>query len=76
MSFAEFRKRAELTQADVAQRLKINQSTVALWEAGKTSPRAALLPKIAKLYGCTTDDLLSDVAHGRGDDAPGSLSTD
>jgi DNA-binding XRE family transcriptional regulator len=38
--------------------LGVDQSTVHLWEVGKTNPRAALLPKIAQLYHCTVDDLL------------------
>ena len=40
--------------------LGINQSTVHLWEVGKTKPRGALLIKVAELYGCTTDELLKE----------------
>lgn len=64
MSFANARKRANLSQADVAKEVGVDQSTVCLWETGKTKPRASILPKIAAIYGVTVDELLSD---GRGD---------
>ena len=51
------RDRAKLTQVEVAEALKVTQSTVAMWENGENMPRASLLPTIAKLYGCTIDDL-------------------
>lgn len=34
------------------------ESTVAMWEIGKAMPRAALLPKLADILGCTVDELL------------------
>lgn len=46
-----------LTQNDVATRLKIQQSTVAMWETGESMPRAGLLPKLAKLLNCSIDAL-------------------
>lgn len=53
------RIRASLTQAEAAKALSIKQTTVSMWEVGKSSPRANLLPKIATLYGCTVDELLT-----------------
>lgn len=58
MAFQQARQKAGLTQQQAATALGINQATVCLWESGKTSPRAALLPRIAALYHCTVDDLL------------------
>lgn len=58
MSFAKARRVAGLSQISVAQKVNVDQSTVSLWETGKTMPRAALLQQIAELYGCTVDDLL------------------
>lgn len=60
MSFANARKQANLSQADVAKEVGVDQSTVCLWETGKTKPRASILPKIAALYGVTVDKLLAD----------------
>lgn len=58
MSFKIMREKALLTQAQVAQALNVNQSTVACWETNVCNPRADKLPAIAKLFGCTIDELL------------------
>ncbi len=60
MGFRQIREKCEMSQQDLAERLGVDQSTVCLWETGKTQPRAKLLPKIAKLFNCTVDELLSD----------------
>ena len=54
------RVNAGLSQERLANLLKVERSTVAKWETGKSMPRAELLPKIAKILGCTVDDLLND----------------
>jgi len=59
MSFRRCRRMADITQKDASIALGVSQSAVALWDTGKTKPRAALLPKVAKLYGCTVDELLA-----------------
>ncbi len=48
-----------LSQAMLAQKLNITQSTVAMWEIGENSPRADKLPQIAKVFGCTIDELFN-----------------
>lgn len=58
MSIKKAREKSGLTQQDLATKLDIDQSTVCLWETGKTQPRAKLLPKIAEILGCTVDELL------------------
>lgn len=60
MRFSSAREKAGLTQAEVAKALGVDQSAVSLWETGKTAPRAALLPKLADLYGVTVDELLRE----------------
>lgn len=60
MSFKTARERSGLAQRDLATALGIDQSTVSLWETGKTRPRAKLLPELAHLLNCTVDELLSD----------------
>ena len=52
---------AILTQREVAKALGVKCAAVSKWETGRGKPRAALLPAIAKLYGCTIDDLLADL---------------
>ena len=48
------------TQREVAQALGVKESAVSKWERGIAKPRADKLPLIAKLYGCTIEELLAD----------------
>ena len=54
------RERQGLTQQEVAAALHVEQSSVSMWETGKTTPRADMLPRIAKLLGCTVGDLFGE----------------
>jgi len=56
--FEFFRRRTNLTQAEVAEMLGLDQTTVSRWERGRKLPRADRLPKIAAIYRCSVDDLL------------------
>lgn len=58
MGFKSAREKCGMTQAEVATALGVDQSAVSLWEIGKTHPRAKLLPLIAKLLGCSIEDLI------------------
>lgn len=57
--FKNVREKSGLSQQELATALGVDQSTVCLWETGKTKPRAKLLPAIAKILGCSIDDLLA-----------------
>lgn len=52
------REATGLNQRQVAERLGISNTTVSMWETGKSLPRGGLLPKLAALYRCTVDELL------------------
>ena len=60
MSLARARKKAGLSQRDVAQELNITDSAVCQWETGLTHPRMKYMKRLAKLYGTTVDDLLQE----------------
>ena len=60
LSFLSARKKAGLTQADVASEVGVSAAAVCQWETGATVPKAKLLPEIAKLYKCTVDKLLKE----------------
>ena len=49
------------TQREVAKKLGVRESAVSKWESGQAKPRADKLPILAKLYGCTIEELLVDV---------------
>ena len=57
MSLAAARVNAELTQAQVCERLNISKTTICSYEAYKTSPDMNMANKIADLYGCELDDI-------------------
>lgn len=59
VGFLSARKKAGLTQREVAAAVGVNQAAVSFWETGAFSPRAAVLLRVAKLYGCTVDELLT-----------------
>ncbi len=48
------------SQRIVAEALGVQESSVSKWERGVAKPRADKLPAIAKLYGCTIEELLSN----------------
>ena len=58
VNIKEAREKAGLTQQDLANELGVGQSTVAMWETQKSLPRTDKLPALAKILGCTIDDLL------------------
>jgi len=59
MSLKKLRHRAGLRQTDTAALLGVTQSAVSQWESGNCRPKAELLPKMARIYRCTADELLA-----------------
>ena len=53
----KLRKAACMTQDELAEKLKIDRSTVAKWETGDALPRASMLPDIARVLKCSMNDL-------------------
>lgn len=46
-----------MTQVDLAKKMKVDQSAVSLWEAGKTKPMKKYRKRLAKILGCKEEDL-------------------
>lgn len=59
MGFRNARMSAGLSVAQVMDALKVSDAAVYQWETGVTTPSSKRLPEIAKLYGCTIDELLA-----------------
>ena len=55
---ADLRKRAELTQAVLAEKLDVSDRAVSKWENAGGYPDITLLPQLADIFGVTTDYLL------------------
>ena len=58
--FAKKRNDAGYSQMAVSKILRVDRSAVSKWETGVAKPLPGKLVKLAKLYGCTIEDLLTD----------------
>lgn len=61
------REKANLTQQQLADKLGIDRSSIAKWETGNCFPRTSTLPQLAKILGCSVDELLADAKGGSQD---------
>ena len=52
------RKRMGLTQDALAEQLGVTAQAVSKWENDQSCPDITMLPKLAKIFGITTDELL------------------
>jgi len=59
------REKADLTQQRLGELLGVVQSTVAMWETGESMPRADKLPELARILGCTIDELYGQPAENK-----------
>ena len=65
MSIKTVRESKNLTQQYIANELGISRSSVAMWETGEAMPRADRLPELAKILGCTIDELFAEESDNR-----------
>ncbi|MFO7316983.1 MAG: helix-turn-helix domain-containing protein [Bacilli bacterium] len=56
--FANRRKELKLTQAQIAEYIGVSRAAVSKWEKGQSYPDITLLPKLAKLFHLSIDELL------------------
>lgn len=54
----ELRRKAGLTQEQLAKKLGIDQTAVSNWERGKCTPLQKFRKKLVKVLNCTLEDLL------------------
>lgn len=52
------RKKLGLTQDQLAEKLGVTAQAVSKWENDQSCPDIAMLPKLAEIFGCSTDALL------------------
>ena len=56
-SLKSHRKDANLSQKELAEKLKVSQSAVAMWESGKNSPEYNTLVKMSAIFNVSIDSL-------------------
>jgi transcriptional regulator with XRE-family HTH domain len=61
------RRRAEISQRELARRVGKTRSSIAKYESGEQTPRAVTLMKLAKALSLTPNDLLAGVESEGGD---------
>ena len=62
LSLEKLREKADLKQQEVGEKMNVTQSAVSQWESGETHPKTTLLSKLAALYNCTLDELVTAIA--------------
>lgn len=66
LTIKELREAKRLSQSDLAALMGVDQTAVSQWERGITQPRAAKLPELAKVLGCTIDALYGQIGKLKG----------
>lgn len=56
-----YRKKASLSQLELAKKLNYSNKNISKWENAETTPSIFVLHEIANLYGIKVDDLLKEV---------------
>lgn len=74
MTFGEnlqfLRKRANLTQEDLAEKMEVSRQSVSKWESGSAYPETETILRLCDLFHCDMDTLLrGDVSRRFGEDA-------
>lgn len=55
-----YRKQAKLSQEELAARVGVSRQAVSKWELGEATPELDKLLALARVFGVTTDELLSE----------------
>ena len=55
----ELRKEQNLTQMQLASRLKVTTGTVYNWERGRAEPKARQIVQLAAIFGVTADEVIA-----------------
>ena len=58
MQLAHIRKNKKITQFELARKLFVDQTTISKYELGKISPTIEQLPKLAKILGCSIEEIV------------------
>ena len=54
------REKRGLSQKNISEKMNVTQGCVSQWEAGMSKPSADKLPLLAKILGCTIDELFEN----------------
>lgn len=57
-TITEYRKKLNMTQKDLGERLNVSAQAVSKWENGQAEPDASTLKKLGEIFKISTDELL------------------
>ena len=57
---ADLRKKADMSQTQLAEKLNVSNKTVSKWECGKSVPDIEMLSKISKLFNISIDSIVTE----------------
>ena len=60
MRLKEIRTEKHISQAEIASACGVSQSSIVGYENGRCTPNPETLVKMARILGCTVDELLED----------------
>lgn len=55
----ELREARNMTQKELAQRTGVSQVSIYMYESGETTPKAAIVGKLASALGVTCDEIIN-----------------
>lgn len=58
-NIAEYRKKAKLTQSELAEKLSFSDKSISKWERGEAIPDVVVLINMCKIFGITLNDMIS-----------------
>ncbi len=58
MNLSYFRKKSNLTQTNLAEKIYLDQTTISKYEKGKITPPVEQLPKLAQVLNCSIEELV------------------
>lgn len=60
MNIRVLRQKAGMTQEQLAKKMNVDQTAVSRWETSDTKPLKKYRKKLARVLGCTVEELLKE----------------
>ena len=64
MKIKEYRLKKKMTQAELAERIGSERSTVSMWEKGHSKPDKDMIKNLSKILGVAVGDIIGEDTEG------------
>lgn len=58
MTLKELREKNNLLQKELAKKIGVKVTTLSMWETGNSKPKLVMLPKLAKVFNVSIDEIV------------------